>query len=362
MKLRHIFFILLVGFLSVNAFAQDAEYDDMYFNSKDRAKVAIARGEVRKVEEKAKAKQRAAEDVNPTDSYSARNVNPEFTARSNSESAQADNEDYFVNNYQFQKQSQFNNFNRGYNNWYNDPWYSSAYFGSGINRWNSPYYGSYYSPYNNPWNDPYYQSGWSSSFSYYYGNNWNYGWSNGWGMNYGYGCPNYWSSSWYSPYYSSWYSPYSNWYSPYGYGYGYGYGYPSTVVVVEDGRGPVYGKRGTRGGYQNTTELKKAYSNTGSGSRSDAGRTRTTRQQPYYENSNSSWQNESRQSNNSWGSNNGRISSQSTTRTSPSHDSNNNGWRPSSNSSNNHSSYSPSRSSSSGGSSGSHSSRGRGGH
>jgi hypothetical protein len=276
MKLKYIF-SMLMAFLAVNALAQDAEYDDMYFNSKDRAKLTLARGEGRKVEEKVRAKEKAADEINPTDSYSARNVNPEFTARSNSESAQADNEDYFVNNYQLQRQSQFNNFNRGYNSWYNDPWYSSAYYSAGINNWNSPYYGSGYNRYGNPWYDPYYQSGWSSSYSFYYGNNWNYGWNNGWNMSYG--CPNYWNNPFYSSYYSSWYSPYNSYYSPYGYGYGNGY---PTVVVVENGRGPVYGKRGTRGTsfVQNTGTRSRTVT---PGNNNSNGRVATRRQDEYYQ-------------------------------------------------------------------------------
>lgn len=336
--------------------AQDAEYDDMYFNSKDRAKLVATRDEYTpKTESKRMQREAVSDDVNPTDSYSARSVNPEFTSRSNSESAQADNEDYFVNNYKLQTQSDLNTFNKNYNNWYNDPWYSSAYFGAGMNQWNSPYYGSYYSPYSSPWYDPYYTNGWSSSFSFYYGNNWNYGWGMNTGYGYGY-CPNnYWNNSWYSPAYASWYRPYGSY---------YGYGAP-TVVVVENGRGPVYGKRGSRGSYQSVSDRR---TNMGSASRTEISKNRNSgRQQAYYENT---WQNESRQSGSN-SSQNGRISSTST-RTQDSN-TNNSGWRQSSGS-NNNSSYSPSRSSgsyspsrssgsTSGGSSGSRpSSRGRGGH
>jgi hypothetical protein len=280
MKPANIFFpMLLMAFVASGAFAQD-EYDDMYFNSKDRAKVLASRSTLEpKTEKKVKAKD-ADDEINPTDSYSARSVNPEFTSRSNSESAQADNEDYFVSNYKVQTQSQFNNWNRNYNSWYNDPWYSSAYFGSGINRWNSPYYGSYYSPYSSPWYDPYYTNGWSSSFSYYYGSNWNYGW----GMNYGYGCPNnYWNNSWYSPYYSSWYSPFNS-YSPYGY---YGYNSPVIVVIGENNnRGPVYGKRSTRGtsfAQNNTGERERSSYTTTRTSGNSNGRVSTRKQDEYYQ-------------------------------------------------------------------------------
>jgi len=285
MKPANIFLsTLLMAFVASGAFAQD-EYDDMYFNSKDRAKVIASRNTLEpKTENKVKTKD-SDDEINPTDSYSARNVNPEFTSRSNSESAQADNEDYFVSNYRVQTQSQFNNWNRNYNNSYNNQWYNGAYYGAGINSWNSPYYGSYYSPYASPWSDPYYTNGWSSSFSYYSGNNWNYGW----GMNYGYGgCPmNYWNSSWYSPYYSSWYSPFNS-YSPYGY-YGYGYGYNSPIIVVvgeNNSRGPVYGKRSTRGTSfaqnSNGDRGRSAYTTTRTNSNTN-GRVTTRKQDEYYQ-------------------------------------------------------------------------------
>ncbi len=101
----------LVSFLfAFAASAQGVENDDMYFNSKDRAKLnATKASEVSYTASIKKNKKEIVEDepVNPTDSYSARNVNPEFAARSNSETAQADNEDYFVNNYQLQQREQF---------------------------------------------------------------------------------------------------------------------------------------------------------------------------------------------------------------------------------------------------------------
>jgi hypothetical protein len=364
MKIQYIFFMMLVFAMANNiAFAQEAEYDDLYFNSKDRQKIQASRVDVQTAERKSD-KSRTDEDVNPTDSYSARNVNPEYTSRSNSQVAQADNEDYFDNSYELQRRGELTEWNRNYNNWYNDPWYSSAYFSPGINRWNSPYYGSYYDRFNSPWQDPYYRSAWSTSFSYSYGNNWNYGS----GMSYGYGCPNnYWNNSWYSPSYASWYSPFNSWYSPYG-GYGNGYyGYPTTVIVVDNGRQPVYGKRGTRGSanISTNTSYSRPYTNTGSGSRSEGRVTSrsTGTQQQYYENS---WQNQSRDNTNS---SNGRVSTNST-----SQQNSGSSWRQSSGTqNNNNSSWSPSRSTqssgtrssgSSGNSSGSRSSssRGRGGH
>lgn len=227
---------------TIAASAQGIENDDMYFNSKDRAKINAAKAtEVSASIKKSKKATVAEEAVNPTDSYSARNINPEYQARTNSQTAQADNQDYFVNNYKYNNASSYNNWNNNFNNWYNSPWYGGNYYSPNINSFYSPYYGSRYDMWGNPWCNPYYQSGWSSSFSYHWGSPYNYGW----GMNFGYG--NY----GYNPYnaWAGWGSPFyygaSSFYG--GYSYPYGYGYPTNVVVVESGyHGPVYGKRASR--------------------------------------------------------------------------------------------------------------------
>ncbi|MEX1240675.1 MAG: hypothetical protein WEB30_13200 [Cyclobacteriaceae bacterium] len=219
------------------AFAQ-VEYDDMYFNSEDRAKLKAQGTTELAYNTPTKSKQIRIEEesANPTDSYSARNVSPEYTARQQSETAQADEENYFVDNYQYNR-IQLNDWNNNYNNWYNSSWYRSNYYGTGINTWNSPYYG--YNRCNSPWYDPYWShTGWSSSFSYHYGNSWNYGWG---------GSYNYWNR----PYYG-WNNPYYGWdpyMGMYGGSYWNNYRYPSTIVVVNPGdRGDAfYGKRPTRG-------------------------------------------------------------------------------------------------------------------
>jgi hypothetical protein len=313
MKIR-IFLLALMSTLTTGlVLAQDIENDDMYFNSADRAKLSATRGSsIAMASNRHKSDVREEEDdsVNPTDSYSARNVNPEYTSRTQSQASQADDENYFVNNYKYNTQSNLSKFNNNYNNWYNNPWYSSAYYGSGINSWNSPYYGSYYDAWGSPWANPYYRSGWSSSFSYFWGSNYNYGW----GMNYGYGM--------------GWGNPYNSWASMYGPSYGWGYpyygnswygGYPTQVIVVDNGsRGPIYGKRGTRSAnYINRTSGTsggRQYTNAGSGSRSDNGaRTRTSRQSDYYQRT---WRSDSQNSNSGYSnsgygnSSGGRMSSQ----------------------------------------------------
>jgi hypothetical protein len=312
----------LVSFLfTFAASAQGIENDDMYFNSKDRAKLVAAKASEASysasIKKTKKEKESEAEvPVNPTDSYSARNVNPEYEARSNSQTAQADDEDYFVNNYRYNTASNFNNFNNNFNRWYNNPWYGGNFYDPYINSWNTPYYGSYYDVWGNPWRNPYYRSGWSSSFSYHWGSSWNYGWGMnfGWG-NYGFGNPyNAWG---WDPYYGSYY----------GWGSRYNY-YPSTIIIVNNengGRGVVYGKRATS---SRTSVSGDNIVNTGSRTRSTAtvnpttsggnenvgGRVSTStnrRQEEYY--------------NRSWRSTNSQNSSPSRS-TSRSNDNTNSNW------------------------------------
>jgi hypothetical protein len=228
---------LLVAAFSIlgisGAFAQ-AEYDDMYFNAEDRAQLNAQRTTEVAYNTPSKAKKfEKTEDerVNPTDTYSARNINPEYTSRAQAETSQADEEDYFANNYQYNK-NQYNNWNNNFNNWYNNPWTRSNYYGSAINNWYSPYYG--YNSWNSPWYDPYWSyNGWSSSFSFHYGNSWNYGW----GGNYNY---------WNRPYYG--WDPYFGGLGYYGGSYWNNYRYPGTIIVNrgESGRNIAYGRRPSR--------------------------------------------------------------------------------------------------------------------
>jgi hypothetical protein len=331
--------------LATATFAQRVENDDMYFNSSDRVKLNALRAS-EQASYSASIKKSGKQDMgkedlynNTTDSYSARNINPEFAARSNSQTAQADDQDYFVSNYQYQTSTNLNNWNNSFNNSYNNPWYSANYFGPSINSWNSPYYGSAYDSWGNPWCNPYYRSGWSSSFSFYWGNSWNYGGGYGMGMGYGYG------------------NPYSNWGPSYGYGYGYGGGggfyYPGTVIVVnnygESGRGNVaYGKRATRGTMATSPQegtnsrTRSSYVPAAGGRTSDGGRVaatgRSQGQEDYY---NRSWKNNTQNQNSAYPSRSSTNNSWSNT---------SNGYNRSSNSSgsynNNNSSSSPSRSSS----------------
>jgi hypothetical protein len=306
MKIKVAFLGLISFLFTVAAVAQGVENDDMYFNSKDRAKLNLAKAsknaEYTASVKKSKREQVEEENSNPTDSYSARNVNPEYEARTNAQSAQSDNEDYFVNNYRYNNSNNLNTWNNNFNTRYNNPWYSANYWGPSINSWNTPYYGSYYDSWGNPWANPYYRSGWSSSFSYHWGSSYNYGW----GMDYGYG----------NPYYG-YNNPYSGFgYSPWNSYNGYGYGYPMQVVVIENGNryGPVYGKRNSRSSEMNrdsntgsTRSTNRGVVDSGSGRPPiTGGRTSTTtapaRQSDYY---NRTWRSQSDQSTGSYGSGSG---------------------------------------------------------
>lgn len=316
------------------AFAQSVEYDDMYFNSEDRAALksqrAVELAYRTDTKNRISEADEATEGVNPTDSYSARNVNPEYTSRAQSQSAQTEEDDYFVTNYQYNR-NQLNNWNNNYNSWYNNPWYRSNYYGPGISSWNSPYYG--YNSWNSPWNDPYWSyNGWSSSFSYFYGPSWNYGWG---------GRYNYWNR----PYYG--WDPYgvASWY---GGGYWNNYMYPGTIIVVNQnessGRGVVYGKRPTRGtvmvngrsSVRNRTNLTNSVRDDNS-----SGRVRTTtgRQAEYYDRYN-------RPQRTSYGTSGSRSNTERN-RSWSNWNSNNSGYNNGSSNRTSTPSYSPSRSSSS---------------
>lgn len=230
MKIRNLTAIAAIMASFFSTHAQEIEYDDMYFNSKDRkalndrkASASYAYAESGK---KVNGSKEVASKGNPTDSYSSKNINPEYISRSNAQTAKEDEQDYFINDDRYKSGIYYNNWNNNYNNWaanfgYNNSWYSPYYgYGARSNPWCDPLYSnSYYSPYNN--------YGWGS----YYGSSWGY---SGWGMSY----------AWGSPYYYP-----RNYWRPYG-GYGYG-GYGNTVIVVnnDNTKGPVYGKRNSRSSY-----------------------------------------------------------------------------------------------------------------
>src|SRR5690606_7798258 len=252
MKTKLILGLTMLG--SVAAFAQ--ENDDLYFRSKDREKLEAQRAsEQTYVSNYNNFKKKHFEEpteldeyTNPTDSYSARNVNPEYISRSYSDQVSEDEANYFVEGYA----PSTNNFN------YNSGYYYNGFNNSGWNSWYGPsYYNNWGSPYGYGWNDPWmnsywgnrymnpywgnrWGSGWSLSASYYWGNSWGNSWGNPWG--------------WYDPYCS----PYNSWGSWSSWNYGGWWNAPTTVVVVGDGARPNYGKRPTRSS-AGVTEVTNAY-------------------------------------------------------------------------------------------------------
>lgn len=308
MKINIILFTLLASMFVGRASAQ-VEQDDMYFNSKDRVKLRESQkvSELAMASARKKVQQEEDELNNPKDTYSARNVNPEYTSRAHSKGAQEDEQDYYVNNYRYNQAQQFNNWNNNFNNWYGNSWYRNSYWGPSVNAWNSPYYG-YYDSFNSPWYDPYWsQNGWSGSFSFYHGSSWNYGW----GGNYNY---------WNRPYSPGWNSYYSN-------AYWNNYRHPSTIVVINNnesaGRGVTYGKRPTRGSAivsnRSETRTRSTVVNPNGRQPDNSGGRIRTQQSEYY---NRSWRNPNTNST-------PPASSDSRTSTQynrPNHNWNNNNW------------------------------------
>lgn len=277
--------ILLATFslLGISGALAQVEYDDMYFNKEDRAKLEAQRATAvayNTPERKNKFDEEMS-DINPTDSYSARNVNPEYTSRAHTQTAQSDEEEYFVTNYQYNR-NQLNNWNNSFNNWYSNPWYTTNYYGPGISSWYTPYYG--YSRWNSPWYDPYWNyNGWSSAFSFHYGSRWNYGWG---------GYYDYWNR----PYYA--WDPYYGGLAYFGGGYWNNYRYPGTIVVVTDdaaGRNRTYSKRPSRStaivSERNTARSRSSYANSYTRPSTSGRSSTSTRQAEYYNRYNRATQN-----------------------------------------------------------------------
>lgn len=260
----------LFSLLVTATFAQ-VEQDDMYFNSKDRAKLRDSRNTAAIAMRENRGRNSSTTTSNPTDSYSARNINPEYISRSGSDQSSSDEEDYYVDNYRFRNEQDLNNWNNNFNNWYGNSWARPNYWGPSINAWNSPYYG-FADPWNSPWYDPYWSNnGFSSGFSFHYGPTWNYGWG---------GAYNYWNR----PYCPTAWSFYGN------NGYWNNYRYPNVIVVNPidgNGRQVVHGRRPTRGSsivYDNDNRLRNNDVNGNIRPADTNGRVRTRNQSQDYNN------------------------------------------------------------------------------
>lgn len=239
MKLKMLTLSLMSSLLIGSVSGQQIEYDDMYFNSKDREKLKaskaadLALAKTGEQKNYSYSERERGKNTNPTDSYSARNVNPEYASRENYRVTGEETSEYYDDEYlsEMRERKAWNHYYGRYNN----PWYSRNYYSALPFGWNSPFHNPYWfysSPYswdyyyNSWWGDPWYYSapGWSFSTSYCWGNFWNFGLSYSWG----------------------WHRNPANYY--YYYPTYRSYWYPTRVVVIDntnDKRG-VYGKRNSR--------------------------------------------------------------------------------------------------------------------
>lgn len=245
MKTRWGWMVAMAGVaLAGHAAAQDMEDDDMYFRAKDREKLNAQRviASNTRVQRSLSEVNEEIAPINPTDSYSARGVNPEHLG--NGSSAEPS---YFRPGYQpasalatspsFNNFNNFNGWNSGFNRWGMMP---GMGFGMGMGPgmgwgngfgspwgWNDPFWGGGFSP------------GWSSSISFGWGNGWN-----NWGM------PS--SAFWGDPFMMNCWSC-SPWgWNSFGGGWGWNnWGWNRPIIVVpgggdSNGRGAVYGRRSSR--------------------------------------------------------------------------------------------------------------------
>ncbi len=244
MKIRITFLSLLAVTTAMVASAQVVEYDDMYFTSKDRTKAQASKPLTLK---NITSEHEVATAINPTDSYSARNVNPEYISQSKvNPSGSAEPAPYFIPDYTPTA------INQNLNSSSSTSWNNCNCATGG----NNPYYGmmpGYGDPYGNYYTsmssmygyNPYsyggyngFNSGWSSmmSIGFGMGSYYPYGGSS-WGMSYGMGMGG--SQLWNSGF---------NYYGG-GYGYNYNSYYPGNVVIINNdynNRNVAYGKRPSR--------------------------------------------------------------------------------------------------------------------
>ena len=327
MKTKIALLSLLAVAMSASVFAQE-EIDDMYFTSKDR----VAENAKRQVEVASLSSRvlesESAPVINPTDSYSARGVNPEYISGSKvgTVATSGINVSYFSSTYQptAVNQSLYNNSNLAYNGFGGPMGYNrfgSPYgmgmggMGMGFSPWGYSTMGMM-NPYMNPYMDPFmmnsygygsggygmngfYQPGLSIGFGS------GFGWGNGWGNSmFGFG------NSFYNPWgYNSWgmNSFYGGWGNPWGYnnfynrGFGnpyYGYYGGNTIVVVDRPRAES----------ARNAEVERYYRADATGGSASGGRVAS---QEYYnrswrndvqQNSGSAWNTRPSQSTNAWNS------------------------------------------------------------
>ncbi len=248
MKSRITFLTILTVSAALVVSAQEVEFDDMYFRSKDREVLASSQTLMMNTASK---KLEVISPINPTDSYSARNVNPEYLSQTkvNPSSVNQSPVAYFVPGYvpSGVNQNIYNGSLNSFNNGMMWNPYSTFGMGMGGMGMGMNMMPGFYNPYNSfssPWGyDPYgynsfYRPGWNTGMSM----------SMGWGM----GGFNNWGSPW-----NNFYGMNSWGMNPWGMGgMGFGGGFngfnswyrPQVVIINSDtnGRNAVYGKRSSR--------------------------------------------------------------------------------------------------------------------
>jgi hypothetical protein len=228
MKTGLCWLVLLV--MSVPAFAQES--DDMYFTAKDRAKLKA---------ERAEADKKTPAIDQEADTYSSRNVNPDYVPGAEDD---VNDSSYFVPNYQPNNVNPNLPNNNCYNCYGGGDFYSPFY--GRMNPYNSFYGSSFYDPF---WGPSYGMMGMGRGFGYAPGWSMGMGWNSFYGssfsMSYGMGMG---MGGWGSPY--GFYDPFYNPYAWGGMGGYYGGGWGRPVIVINDnnnlGRNVVYQKRQDR--------------------------------------------------------------------------------------------------------------------
>lgn len=284
MKTQMVGALMLVSGLT---WAQE-EYDDMYFNSKDRVKEqerSMTHRPARR-EPTATASPAAEVRINPTDSYSYSGwgVNPDYQARTmtNTSEEAVEETGYFSATYQPVGVNQSlasmpnSNFNRWGNSWMMNPWMMGP--GFGLNSgWGSPW----------GWNDPRMMRP---------------GFNAGWGLGFGWNTWNMWGSpsmsfwnTWNDPWGMGWNSCWScmgwaggGWNSPWGMGWNnWGWNRPIIILPGHEAQRVAYQRRQDRSStlnnnaYDNARQSQPSYTRTGR--EVNSGRSRSEASSDYYD-------------------------------------------------------------------------------
>ena len=229
------FSVLLAGFFAFAGIAQAQEYDDMYFNKKDRKAKVENQMSINKNLPSAQTEETTEYVMKNENTFSEEHVNPEYLARygnNGSANGQYAEDEYYteggnagddyqvpvVNNYYYNMGAGYNGvgfYDPFFNPWmtgWNNPWVRSSWnfsvnFGFGwgnFGGWNPWRFGPSWGW--NSWYGPSWGMGWG--WNSWYGPSWNVGWGYGWGNAWA------WNGGW-------------GWGSPY-------WGYPGNVIIIND--------------------------------------------------------------------------------------------------------------------------------